>query len=164
MKYFLLGNEKSVAEIAGKAFRNLPADRRAEVEAMLLKANPELRSGRKLPPGTLIRIPNSAKTLEPDKRDVIDPIEDLKGNIIRQLKTLEAEVKRSHTKRRLEQKESVQLLNTAHRELQDLPGGERVAGTLKKYFKDSKKSDKEFKEMGLKALKRLKMTATSVKG
>jgi hypothetical protein len=162
MKYFLLGNEESVAEIAGKAFRNLPAERRAEVEAMLLKANPELGSGRKLPPGALIRIPDSAKSPDTDKRDVIDPIEDLKGNIIRQLKALEAEVKRSHTRHRRHQEESSQLLHSARRDLQEHPQGEKVGGKLRKLLRDSERSDHESKDIKLKALRKLKKIAGSI--
>jgi hypothetical protein len=164
MKYFLLGNEESVAEIAGRAFRNLPADRRAEVEAMILKANPQLGSGRKPRPGTLINIPDSAKSPATDKRDVIDPIEDLKRNVIRQLKALEAEVRRSHTRHRKHQKESAQLLHSARRDLQEHPQGEKIGGKLKKHFTVSEKSNNESKDIGLKALRNLRKTAGLLRG
>ena len=164
MKYFLLGNENNVADIAVKVFGNLPAARIAEVEDMLLKANPELKSLNKMQPGALIHIPDTAKAPDANKREVVDPIEGLKADIIRQLKALEADVKRSHRRHRRQQEEDLQLLHSARRDLQEHPRGEKVGGKLKKHIKDSETSDDESKELGLKALRKLKKTAGSVRG
>ena len=61
MKYTLLGSENNVTEVAVRVFGNLPAARLAEVEDLLLNANPELGAADKMQPGTLIRIPDTAK-------------------------------------------------------------------------------------------------------
>jgi hypothetical protein len=58
----------------------------------------------------------------------------------------------------------LQLLHSARRDLQEHPRGEKVGGKLKKHIKDSETSDDESKELGLKALRKLKKTAGSVRG
>ena len=43
MKFLILRNEKSVGDIADKAYKKLSAKARKQAEANLLKANPELK-------------------------------------------------------------------------------------------------------------------------
>lgn len=164
MKYYLLGNEENVADIAVKVYGDLSATRKAEVEGMLLKANPELKLVDRMQPGTLIHIPDTAKAPDANKREVVDPIEGLKTDIIRQLKALETEVKRSHSRHRRQQEESARILHSARKGLQEHPRGEKVAGRLKRHIKDSKISDDESKDKRLKALGKLRKMAGSVRG
>lgn len=50
--------EKTVAEIADKLYVRLTPKQREKAEAAILKANPQLSDIRKLPEGTILRVPD----------------------------------------------------------------------------------------------------------
>lgn len=162
MKFLLKGDEQSIAEIAGKAFTNLSAADRVKAEAALLKANPELRTIAKIPPGTLIRIPASARTFKPNKDKLVDPVEGMVGNVIRELKALETEIKKSQTKHERRLKEYPENLKAARRALKGHPDGEAITNRLAKHLNDSKSSDDKNMKRGLDALKRMRKTVSTL--
>ena len=162
MRFLLKGDEQSIAEIAGKAYKNLSTEDLVKAEAALLKENPELRTIAKIPPGTLIRIPANAGTLKPNQGKLVDPVEAMVGNVIRELKALEAEIKQSHAKHERRLKEYPENIKAARRALRDHPDGEAVTNRLVNHLRRARSSDGKNRELGLDALKKMHKTISTL--
>ena len=162
MRYLVLEKETSVAEIAGKAYRNLPTAERRKAEEALVKANPELKNMANVRAGALIRIPEGAATGNLDRRNVVDPVDHLIDGVGDQLKALENEMRAGFAAFDERMKEYPQLIKAAEKEAEGRPEVTETIAELTKHLKASKKDHEKNREMGLAALKSLQEVAATL--
>ncbi len=156
MRYLLLRNETSVTEVADKAYKGLTAKARKQVEVALLKANPELKKFRTVRKGFIVRIPDIHEGGERNKRNLIDPVENISDEIVENLKVFESTLNEKFDSVDKRQKSITEHLKTANKELGETPKGPEVVKALKKHLADSKKLNEKNKKLGLEALDQLK--------
>ena len=89
MRYLLLRNEESVRDVADKAYKGLSAKARKQAEAALLKANPELKTFESVRKGFIVRVPAVRNGGKKDRRNLIDPVEDIAHEMVENLKLFE---------------------------------------------------------------------------
>ena len=163
MRYFLIEREKTVAEIAENAYRNLPAAARAKAEAALIRANPELGTPDKVRPGALVRVPSGPGFRNLDDREVIDPVKAMADQVAGQLEALQAEVKHAYAASRKRRKAGVACLKTAGKELKKRPEDAARAAKLAKHLREADKKDREQRELGLEAIGHLRELAAAIR-
>lgn len=162
MRYLLLRNEKSVTEVADKAYKGLTAKARKQVEVALLKANPELKKFRSVRKGFIVRVPDIREGGERNKRNLIDPVENISDEIVENLKIFEIALKGKFDSLDKRQKSITEHLKTASKELGKTAKGPEVVKVLKKHLTGSKKLNEKNKKLGLEALEQLKKTAMAL--
>lgn len=158
MKFLILGNEGSVADIADKAFKGLSAAARKQAEAGLLKLNPELKKEKSIRKGVIVRIPATPTEGKPNRRNSIDPIENIIYEMSGKLDLLEESLTNKFTHLKKRQKNYVGNLKAASKELKTLPNGEASAKALNKYLTDAKATNEKELQLSIEALKALQKT------
>lgn len=161
MRYLLLRNEESVRDVADKAYKGLTDKARNHAEAALLKANPELKRFKSVRKGFIVRIPTVRDDGEIDRRNIIDPVEEIADEMSEKLKLFENSLTRKFAELENRQKNIGETLKASNRDLKKYPNGDAVAKALKKHVVNSKKLNDKNKKLGLEALKKLQETATS---
>jgi len=159
MKYLLLRDEQNIHDVADKAYKNLSAEARDQAEAALLKANPELKTFRSVDKGFIVRVPAVHNVGKKDRKNLVNPIEDIAQEMLENLKLLENSLTNKFANLDNRQKAIVENLKAASKELKKQPNGEAVAKALKKHVADSKPLNDKNKRLGLEALKKLQKTA-----
>lgn len=162
MKYLILRNEKTISDIADKAYKGLTAKSRKQVEASLLKANPELKKIRSVRKGFIIRVPDIHASGEKNSRNLIDPIEGLASDLEQNLKIFEESLKQKFSNLENRQKGIAEKLKVANKELNKIPNGEEAGKVLRKHLTASKKVNEKNKKLALEALEKLKKSAMSL--
>jgi len=142
--------------ITEKAYKDLSATARKQAEAALLKANPELKTLRAARKGHIVRIPAIPEGGKPDRRGLVDPIEDIAIEMADNLKLFEKSLSKKFADLEGQQKNFVGTLKAANKELKTYPNGAEAAKTLTKHLAASKKSNDANKELSLDALKKLR--------
>lgn len=92
MRYYLLRDEKSISEIADKAYKKLSSDEREKLEQAILKENKNLKSFSKVKKGTLIKLPETTDIKQANKRSVFSPIDEMVGRFMENADILHKEV------------------------------------------------------------------------
>jgi hypothetical protein len=162
MKYLLVRDEKSIQEVADRAYRNLSATERAKAEADLIKANPELKTFRSVDKGYIVRIPDVRDGGEKNDRNLTDPVEVIGDEILDNLKRYEKSLSEKFTDLERQQNTTAEILKAASKELKTQPNGEAAAKTLSKYLSDSKKLNDKKLKLGLEALDKLQKTVKAM--
>ncbi len=159
MKYLLLRNEKSVDEVADRAFKKLSSTQREQAKAALLKANPELKTFNSVRKGFIIRVPKVSEDIKSNIRNLVNPIEEIANELGDNLKTFENSLASRFTDLANRQKDIENILKVASKELKELPKGDAAAKTLKKHLLDSRKLNEKNRKLGLQALHDLQEAA-----
>lgn len=162
MRFLLLGDERSVKEVAANAFRGMSRAELAEASAALLKANPELRSISNLPPGSLIRVPPKIKNPRAGADEYVDPVEGMVKNVIRQLKALEAEINTNHEEHEEKVKKYPEKIREARKNLADHPEAEAVSNKLTEYLRKTRTSNKKNRERGIDAVRKMRESVSAL--
>jgi len=162
MKYFVLERETTVTEIAGKAYKNLPAAERRKAEEALVKANPRLKDMAKVKAGALIRIPESAAPERLDPRNVVDPVDHLADDVTERLKTFQDEFRASFAAWEKEVANYDDLIKAAGKQVEERPELKTVSAELKKNLRAAQKNNEKNRELGTDALKRLSEVAAAL--
>lgn len=162
MKFLLLGDERSVKEVAENAFRGMSRAELADTSAALLKANPELKSIADLPPGTLIRVPSKIKKPRTEKDEYVDPVEGMVKNVIKELKALEAEINSNHKDHEDALNKYPERIREARKNLADNPEAAAVSSKLMEHLRKTKASDKKNKERGLDAVRKMRESVSAL--
>jgi hypothetical protein len=160
MRYLLLRNEESVRDVAEKAYKGLSAKARKQAEAALLKANPELKTFASVRKGFIVRVPNVADFGKKDRRNLIDPIEDITHSLAKHLESLEVSFAKTFADMEGQHDRILENLKAANKEIKKQANGDVLAKTLKKHVADSKKSSDKNLKLGLEALHKLQKTST----
>jgi len=153
MRYFVLERETTVAEIAGKAYRNLPAAERRKAEEALVRANPRLKDMARVKAGALIRIPDSTATERLDRRNVVDPVNHLADDVADQLDAFRDEFRASFSAWEKQAAEYPDLIKAAGKEAEERPELKTVSADLKKNLRAALKNNEKNHELGTDALK-----------
>ena len=161
MRFLLIRNEESVRDVADKAYKGLTVKAREQAEVALLKANPELKTFKSVRKGFIIRVPVIRDDGKEDRRNVVDPIEDIAHEMSESLQLLDNLLTKSFAKLENRQKDIVDKLKAGNKELKIQPGGDQVAKALRKHLADSKKSNAKKKKLGHEALEKLQKTASA---
>lgn len=158
MQYLLIRNEKNVKEVIDKAYKGLSGTVRKKAEEALLKENPELKTFKTVRKGFMVRVPKTVEGGTPDRRSVLDPLEDIASQASIHLKRFEEifEEKFSNTDKVSTQ--TTKNLKTANAAIKKHPTGEIIAKALKKHIADSKKSNDKKVKLGKEALEKLQKT------
>lgn len=162
MRYFVLERETTVAEIAGKAFKSLPAAERRKAEAALLKANPQLKDMAKVKSGTLVRIPESAAPESLDRRNVVDPVDHLADDVTDRLKSFQTEFRACFAAWEKQVADYPELIKAAGKQAEERPEIKSVSAELAKNLRAAMKNSEKNQEMGIDALKKLSEVAPQV--
>ncbi|MCF6256956.1 MAG: hypothetical protein L3K25_11785 [Gammaproteobacteria bacterium] len=158
MKYLLLRNEKSVRDIADKAYKNLSDKARKQAEAALLKINPELKTFKSVRKGFIVRIPVIPEDSKSNRRNSIDPVENIAHEMSEKLKQFERSLDKKFVDLENRQKDFLQSLKAAGNELKKQPNGVAASKTLQKYVSDSNKLNDKNKKLSISALKKMQKT------
>jgi len=158
MKYLLLHNEKSVRDIADKAYKNLSDKARKQAETALLKINPELKTFKSVRKGFIVRIPEIPEDRKSNRRNAIDPIENIAHETSEKLKQLEDSLNKKFSALENRQKSFVQSLKAASKELKSQATGIAATKTLQKHVTDAKKQNDKNKKLSMTALKKMQKT------
>lgn len=162
MRYLVLERETTVEEIAGKAYRNLPAADRRKAEKALLKENPQLKNMANVRAGALIRIPEGPGTERLNRRNVVDPVAELANKVTDQLKSFEDEL-RGHYKAHAEEvSDWPRIVKAAGKAEKKQPEIKEISADLVKHLRASKKSDKQNRDRALEAVKQLQKVAAAL--
>jgi hypothetical protein len=162
MKYLVLERETSVEEIAGKAYRNLPAAERRKAEKALIKENPRLKNMANVRAGALIRIPEGPRAERLDRRNVVDPVADLADKVADQLGLFEDELRRHFKARDEEVSGYPEIIKAAGKEEKKQPEIKEVSADLVKHLRASKKSNRQNRDRTLEAMKQLQEVAAAL--
>ncbi len=158
MKYLLLRNEKSVRDITDKAYKNLSDKARKQAETALLKINPELKTFKSVRKGFIVRIPVIPEDSKSNRRNAIDPIENIAHEMSEKLKQFERSLDKKFIDLEIRQKDFIQSLKAAGKELKSQPNGTAATKILQKHITDSKKQNDKNKKLGIDALKKMQKT------
>lgn len=159
MRYFVLERESTVAEIAGKAYRNLPAAERRKAEEALVKANPRLKDMDKVKAGALIRIPESTSPERLDRRNVVDPVDHLADDVADQIDSFRDEFRASFAAWEKKVADYSDLIKAAGKQAEERPELKTVSAELQKNLRAALKDHEKNHELGTDALKRLSEVA-----
>jgi hypothetical protein len=161
MRYLLLRNEKSVTDVAEKAYKGLTVKEREKAEIALLKANPELKKFRSVRKGFIVRVPDIHSGGEKNSKNLVDPVESIADEIVDNLKVFTVSLKEKYISLENRQKTIAEKLKVVNKELKNIPKGEEAGIVLRKHLTASKKLNEKNKNLGLEALDKLKKTAES---
>ena len=122
MSITTIGNEKNIDQLIAKRFPGLSATEMKRLRAATLKANPHLREGDELKPGTVVVLPQATKpAVKPAaSRDVTQS--DAVEGLAEALKTYAPQLTDALEKAREELEQSAKLLKSAA--FKKAPGGE----------------------------------------
>lgn len=162
MRYFVLERETTVAEIAGKAYRNLPAAERAKAEEALVKANPRLKDMARVKAGALIRIPDSTAPERLDRRNVVDPVDHLADDVADRIDSFRDEFRASFAAWEKEVADYSDLIKAAGKAAAETPELKTVSADLKKNLRAALKNNEKNHELGTDALKKLGEVAAAL--
>ena len=162
MRYLVLEREKSVEEIAGKAYRNLPAAERKKAEKALIKENPQLKNMANVRAGALIRVPEGPRAERLNRRNVVDPVADLADKVADQLESFEDELRRHFKAHAEEISDYSAIIKAAGKAEKEQPEMKEIAADLVKHLRASKKSDKQNRDRTLEAVKQLQKVAAAL--
>jgi len=162
MRYLVLERETSVEEIAGKAYRNLPAAERKKAEKALIKENPQLKNMANVRAGALIRIPEGRGSERLNRRNVVDPVADLAGKVADQLESFEDEIRQQFKAHDEEVSDYSRVIKAAGKAEKEQPEIKEISADLVKHLRASKKSDKQNRDRTLEALKQLQKVAATL--
>ena len=162
MRYLVLERETSIEEIAGKAYRNLPAAERKKAEKALIKENPQLKNMANVRAGALIRIPEGPGTERLDRRNVVDPVADLADKVADQLELFEDELRKQFKIHNEEVADYPRIIRAADKTASEQPEIKEISADLVKHLRSSKKSNKQNRDRTLEALKQLHEVAATL--
>lgn len=162
MKYLLVRDEKSIHDVADRAYKNLSAKAREKAEADLVKTNPELKTFKTVNKGFIVRIPEATDGGEKNSRNLVDPVEVFAAQMLVNLKRYDKSLPVKFTDLEQRQNKYAEILKAANKELKTLPNGEAAAKTLNKYLADSKKQNEKKLKLGLDALQKLQKTVATI--
>ena len=161
MKFLVLRNEESVAEIAEKAFKGLSATAKKQAESALLKLNPELKKIKNVRKGFIVHIPPTPKNGKPNRRNSVDPIENITYELSEKLDLFEGTIRKKFSDIQSRQNNYSANLKAAGKELKTLPNGEAAAKSLSKHLTAAKKANENNLQSSMEALKALQEIAAS---
>ena len=162
MKYLLIRDEKSVQEVADKAYKKLTPAARKKAEADLVKANPELKSFRAVRKGSIVRIPDIREGGEKNTRNLKDPVEIFAGGVLDSLERLERGLETKFDDLKKHRKNTEATLKAANKELKQYPNGEETSKALSKHLSESKKLDDKNRKQTAEALQKLQKTVAAM--
>jgi hypothetical protein len=155
MKYFLLRDEKSIAEIADKAYKGLSEKERASAETALLKANSNLKSLSKVRKGTIIHVPSISRADSFNKRSVVDPVAQITAFMADHLSKMERAVNDRYNAAEIHLKDTTGKMAELNSVVKGWPVGEENAAQLKKSIDSAQKNIEADKKERLEAVKQL---------
>jgi len=160
MKFIVIRNEKSVGDVADKAYKGLSAGARKKAEKALLRANPGLKSIESAGSGFIVRVPAIKDGEVADRRTIVDPVNDITNDLTEGLQAFESSLTNKFSAAEVRRREIAEKLKAASKDLNDQTHGKSVAKELKKHMTDSVKLHGKRKKHGLDALKKLQKTAS----
>ncbi len=163
MKYLLLRDEKSIADIVDKVYGRLSADEQKIAETAILKNNTRLKSISKMRKGTLITIPSIAEIPKHKKRSVVNINEEKIDFINKNITSLEKTIsqKFEHYDRTLQT--SNKQIKEVIKKVKGHKISEETATKLKQHITKSKKIALEKNQSAQTILKRIKDTTALLK-
>ncbi len=162
MKYFILRNEKNIAEISEKLYKDLTPKRRKLAETALLKENPELKKITKAKKGYLVRIPRTLEGHKADRRKVLDPYDQIANDMLDGFDAFETHFAETFTSRKAQQKDWASTLAAASKELKQHPKAGELTKALKKNITESRSQNTKQAKRIARALAQLKKTAAEI--
>ncbi|WP_444997864.1 hypothetical protein [Aliikangiella sp. IMCC44359] len=163
MNYFLFDKEKSLEDIVNTAYKGLTASARKDAEALLIKANPQLKKSIKnIRKGSIIRVPAFRSKDKRNRKASDDPIETVALDLSKKLRVFEDVLSDKFSEVDKKIKREAALLKSATKELKTKPNGEELAKSLSKHLKESKEINAKKKKVSLDALEVLQKIADSV--
>lgn len=163
MNYFLFDKEKSLEDIVNTAYKGLTASARKEAEALLIKANPQLKASiKKIRKGSIIRVPAFRSKDKRSRKVSDDPIETTALDLSKRLRAFEGVLNDKFSDVDDNIKREISLLKSATKELKTKPNGEALVKSLSKHLKESKELNAKKKKVSLDALEALQKIADSV--
>jgi len=161
MQYLLIRNEKNVEEVIDKAYKGLSGTLRKKAKQALLKANPELKTFKTVRKGFMVRVPKTVEGGKPDRRSVVDPLEEIADQASVHLKRFEEVLEEKYSNADKIHTQFTKNLKTANTAIKSHPTGEVIAKALKKHISDSKKSNDKKVNLGKEALEKMQKTLRS---
>lgn len=157
MRYLPIRTEKSVAEVIDKVYADLTPEKRASVEAALLRENPQLKTFSKVRRGTIVKIPTLEGVDETGKRSVADPVAELVELSLEELSRFSEELGASFSREEESLKEQSAIAKSAAftRAMESDPEAVAIAEQLKKNLAQRTKDLKDRSKTTLDAVKAL---------
>ena len=155
MKYILLRDEKSLSEIADKAYKGLADKDRASAEQALLKANSNLKSLSGVSKGTMIRVP-PLKRAGFNARSVVDPVQQITAFMSDHLDKMEDAINQRFAREDLYLKDINGKMKEIVKAAKGQPVAEENAAELKKNIASRQKTLDTEKKEGLQSVAKLK--------
>lgn len=105
--------ERSVSEITNKLFTKLTPLQREKAEAALLKANPQLSNIRKLPKGSILRVPDLPELRAKTNRSLENPDDQIVKDITESLDAFSKHMRQQVDSEQKSVKQQTALLKSA---------------------------------------------------
>lgn len=105
--------EANVGEVADKVYSRLTPKQREKAEAELIKANPQLKSVKKLTTGTILRVPDVPELRAKTNRKVENPDDQIANNIVKSLQVFASRMDKTVTQEKEALKEQAGVLKSA---------------------------------------------------
>ena len=161
MRFLLIRNEKSIRDVADRAYKGLTAKKRQQVEAALLKANPALKTFRSVRKGFIVRVPAIRDGGTENRRNIIDPVADITQELIDDLSLFENSLPKKFSKLEDRQKDTLDKRKAGNKELKKQPSSNKMTKALRKHVAESKKLNVKNKKLVLEALEKLQKAASA---